>query len=97
MIKYALVEDRWLIDDLEDEFKTTCGSLMRPTESDGFHTELGVGSAIINPDRDGPVSNGVIYWLVRQTSEEVSLDGARYVKSITKIEDPDFEVGMHVN
>ncbi len=57
MIKYTLVEDRWLIDDLEDEFKTTCGSLMRPTESDGFHTELGVGSAIINPDRDGPVSN----------------------------------------
>ena len=46
MIKYTLVEDRWLIDDLEDEFKTTCGSLMRPTESDGFHTELGVGSVM---------------------------------------------------
>ena len=86
--KYTLVEDEYLVGDLEDEFrkigKPVASSI---NASDVFNSMFGVGDAWIYPDENGPIKYPVIYLLIRETSEEVSLCESRYVKSITKVED----------
>ena len=89
--KYTLVEDEWLVDDLEDEFKSICGSAMsRIADDDIYFDEAGVGTAYVYSDNkyadnNGPVDSTLIYLLIRRTSEEVLFDEKRYVKSTTKI------------
>ncbi len=88
MIKYTLVKDDWLVDDLEDEFGATYGCVMRPvTDDDIYFDDGGVGSACVYPDNNGPIDSGLMYLLIRRTSEEVVFYEERYVKSTTRIKE----------
>lgn len=84
--KYTLVEDKLLVDDLEDEFEATYGCMMHPiTDDDIYWSDGGLGVAWVNPDNNGPIDHLSAYLLIRRTSEEVVFYEERYVKSTTRI------------